>query len=83
MSDDKKSNFERPGVYQIKVEGELDPKWSGSLGGMQIKIHREADKTCSIITGEISDQAALNGILNGLYDLHFTVISVMCLDASV
>jgi hypothetical protein len=35
----------------------------------------------TILVGRISDQAALAGVLNELYEQHFPVISADCLDS--
>lgn len=74
-------SFQKPAVYKIKVAGEIDINWMGNLGGMQLKVQREGEnKVTSVLIGEIADQSALNGILNGLYDLHLSVLSVKILD---
>jgi hypothetical protein len=36
----------------------------------------EADATVTTLLGELSDQAALEGVLNTLFTLHLQVISV-------
>lgn len=70
-------NFNKSCIYEIRVLGELPEEWSDRLGGMQIIVERKTgSKTVTILTGRISDQAALSGILNTLYDRHMTVISV-------
>ncbi len=35
----------------------------------------------TILVGRLADQAALSGLLNGLYELHLPVISVECLES--
>lgn len=66
-----------PAVYKIQVRGNLDGTWSEKLGGLQIKSTADTPKTAkTVITGPLSDQAALSGILNTLYDLQLPVISV-------
>ena len=72
--------FDRPATYQIRVQGMIDPDWSDRLAGMTIGLIRE--EACSPVTtlkGELSDQAALAGVLNTLYELHLPVLSVQCL----
>lgn len=70
-------SFSTPAVYQIKVQGALSDDWSERLGGLQISVSRKkTGNTISILTGMISDQTALSGILNALYDSHITVLSV-------
>jgi len=40
----------------------------------------EADHKVTTLCGELGDQAALVGVLNTLYELHLTVISVKRLE---
>jgi len=47
---------------------------------MQIKvIKKPGSKAVSTLVGSVIDQSALSGILNSLYDLHLTVLSVKVL----
>ena len=72
--------FSKPAVYQIKVQGSIDQSWSARLGDMQIRvIHNPESKPVSVLVGNIQDQSALSGILNSLYDLHLTVLTVKVL----
>jgi hypothetical protein len=72
--------FDRPATYQINVQGRIDPEWSDRMAGMKIRSSLE-QKTPPITTleGEVSDQAALLGVLNSLYELHLPIISVVLL----
>ena len=73
-------SFSSPATYQIKVAGELQNEWSDRLKGMQIIINQEKDKKpVSVLTGQMSDQTDLSGVLNTLYELHLTVLSVKML----
>lgn len=70
-------SFSRPAVYEIKVQGSLTESEAKRLGGLKLKIRKnEADTMESTLKGKISDQSALSGILNGLYDMHLMVLSV-------
>ena len=70
-------NFQKPAVYKIKVHGEIEKSWADKLQGLQINIERSQSKsTISVLVGQINDQSALSGVLNTLYDMHMTVISV-------
>jgi hypothetical protein len=72
--------FSKPAVYQIKVQGELDRRWSSRLGDMQIKVIKsQGSKTVSELVGSVTDQAALSGILNSLNDLRLVILSVKIL----
>ena len=72
--------FDRPANYQINVQGRLDPTMSDLLGGMTISPDTvEANPPVTTLCGELSDQAALAGVLNTLYEWHLTVLLVKCL----
>ena len=61
------------GLFEIHVKGQLDKSWSEGLGGMEIELANDGEM---ILTGNIGDQAALMGILNKLYNLNLTIISL-------
>ena len=61
-----------PARYEIRVDSVLDDLWSEWFEGLRIEI--EADST--IISGTMSDQSALHGVLDRLRDLGLTVIVV-------
>ena len=66
-----------PAIYRITIQGRLDSSWSNSFEGMVISNEVAADGTpLSVLTGRLVDQAALLGILNGLYGLGFPLLSV-------
>jgi len=59
----------------------LDKNWSDRLGGMYITTNRRGDrKTVATLVGLMRDQAELAGVLNTLYELHLTLLSVAYLD---
>jgi hypothetical protein len=69
--------FDRPATYQIKIQGRIEPNWSDRMAGMQIRITlKQTTSPITILEGEVSDQAALLGVLNSLYELHLPIISV-------
>ena len=73
--------FDRPAAYQIIVQGRIDPTWSDRLEGITISQSKvEQSPPVTTLQGELSDQAALAGVLNTLYELHLTVISVRRLE---
>ncbi len=72
--------FDRPAIYQICVQGIIDPNWSDRLAGMTIRqVAEQASSPITILDGELIDQSALLGVLNSLYELHLPVLSVVCL----
>ncbi len=71
-----------PVIYEIKVQGHLDPVWSQWLEGMEL-IHYENDEgggACTLITGPVVDQPALHGLLAKIGSLNLTLISVRRID---
>jgi hypothetical protein len=60
-------------IYRIVVQGHLDPNWSDWFGQMRI-TYDEPD--CTVLTGSVTDQAALHGILLRIRDLNLTLIAV-------
>ena len=75
----KRFDFDQAGEYRIRVKGSLDEHWSDRLGGM--RITKESKQVISLV-GVLIDQAALAGVLDALYELHLTLLSVEYLDDS-
>ena len=68
-------------TYRIRVQGAIDNSWSDRLGGMSITNEATADQQgVTILVGSLTDQAALTGVLNTLYDYHLPLLSVENLD---
>ena len=63
-------------MYQIAVKENLASDWAEYLGGLAITTDNEAKKTTTTLSGEIIDQAELMGVLNNLYGLGFSILSV-------
>ena len=69
--------FDVPGRYRILVYGTLDATWSDRLGGMTVTNIRLTDGAAATrLTGELSDQSALVGVLNTLHDCGLSLVSV-------
>ena len=70
--------FNRPGNYRIRVLGSLDESWSERLGGLRITNCSQKDQEGPVteLCGKVRDQAELAGLLNSLYELHLTLLSV-------
>ena len=73
----KPSNFCTPATYSIHVEGILDKSWSERLAGMTIKaIKRKNLPPVTMLSGRLPDQAELLAVLNALYNLRRTLMTV-------
>lgn len=63
--------------YQITVHGKVDQSWSEWFGGLTLTTSIDQDgTTITRLSGTLSDQGALRGILNSLWDLNLTLLSV-------
>ena len=64
-------------VYEIRVKGHLDQRWSEWFDGMTITNKANGD---AIISGPLVDQAALHSMLIKVFNLNLTLISVLRMD---
>ena len=61
--------------YRIRVQGSIGADWCDYLGGLEIELSQQ-DPPVTTLRGKVLDQAALIGIINGLYDLGCPLLSV-------
>ena len=66
-----------PAVYQLRVAGLLDQHWSPWFGGLTVTY--EVDGSTRL-TGTVTDQAELHGLLARVRDLGVTLLSVTVVD---
>jgi len=62
-----------PTQYKIIIEGHLDPSWSEWLEGMTVTL---LDTGETLLTGPVTDQSALHGLLARLLGLNLILVSV-------
>jgi len=67
------SQTPRLSVYQIRVQGQLGSEWVERFGGMTIAPQENGD---TLLTGPVTDQAALYGLLRTVRDLGLPLIFV-------
>lgn len=65
--------FDKPGVYQVRVRGTFDEKWSEWFGGLTITPQTGNE---ILLTGAVTDQIALHGLLARIRDLGLPLLSV-------
>jgi len=76
----RKHEDDEQAVYQIKVQGNLDDRWSDWFSGLTVAVEDEDENSpVTILTG-LTDQAALRGILNRIWDLNLTLLSVVSIE---
>jgi len=68
-----KQNHPKQATYQIIVSGHLDLKWQDWFDGFTI-THHDINETR--LTGKVTDQAALHGLLAKIRDLGLCLLSV-------
>ena len=71
MTDNRK--YDDPGTYQIRVSGILDERWSDWFDGF---VFEQSSNDETILIGQVTDQAALHGLLNKIRDIGLPLISV-------
>jgi len=59
--------------YQIRLQGRLDDRWETWFDGFQLTAESDGTTTLS---GPVTDQAALHGLLRRIGDLGVTLISI-------
>ncbi|MBU1750521.1 MAG: hypothetical protein KKA73_22795 [Chloroflexi bacterium] len=61
-------------VYEIRVQGRLDQRWSAWFDGLTITPQAHDETT---LTGPVNDQPALHGLLAKIRDLGLPLLSVL------
>jgi hypothetical protein len=64
---------DQPMIYQIRIKGHLDQRWSDWFGGLTITLEDNGE---TLLTGPVADQAALHGLLRRVRDLGMPLVSV-------
>ena len=61
------------GLYEIRLKGHLNNRWTGWFEGLTITLEDNGD---TLLTGPVMDQAALHGLLKRVRDLGLPLISI-------
>ena len=75
MGDEK--SFDQLDIYEIRVRGGLDKRWSDWFDGLTVNPQTEG---VTLIKGPVVDQAALHGLLNKIRDIGLPLLSVIRLE---
>ena len=66
------------GIYELRIAGHLDERWSTWFGGLTLTRNDDGSTT---LRGPVTDQADLHGLLAKVRDLGATLLCVESLDA--
>ena len=62
-----------PTIYEIRVAGHLSLQWMDWFEGLTITLDDDGN---TLLTGPVTDQAALHGLLKKIRDLGLALLSV-------
>ena len=65
--------------YEFRIQGRLDSRWTARFDGLS--MHHDADGT-TVLSGLVTDQAALHGVLSQIRDLALPLIAVTQVDTT-
>lgn len=65
--------YDGSGLYEIRLKGHLDARWANQFEGLTITLEENGN---ILLTGPVTDQAALHGLLKKIRDLGMPLISV-------
>jgi hypothetical protein len=60
-------------AYEIRIRGHLEPRWASWFDGLTLT--QDPDGT-TVIRGEVTDQAALHGLIQKVRDIGLPLVSV-------
>ena len=75
MANDINSKIDlgQPLAYQIRIKGHLGDQWTDWFDGLAITLEDNGD---TLLTGSVTDQVALHGLLRKVRDLGMHLVSV-------
>ncbi len=65
--------------YEIRIQGRLDPRWTARFDGLSMRHDRDGT---TVLSGLVTDQAALHGLISQIRDLALPLLAVTQLDAT-
>jgi hypothetical protein len=76
MSNERNPQSEpsRPSVYEIRIGGHLDQRWTAWFEGLTLTLEEDGK---TLLTGPVVDQAAQHGLLKKVRDLGMPLLPVV------
>ncbi len=68
----REDHFE-PQLYEIRIKGHLDDRWADWFEGLAITLEENGN---TLLSGPVTDQAALHGLLKKVRDVGLPLLSV-------
>lgn len=65
-------------TYRIRIAGRVNNGWSDFMSNLEESFDQENGMTITTLTGTVTDQAALHGLLEHIRDMNMTLLSVAC-----
>lgn len=62
-----------PNIFNIRIKGYLGQQWAGWFDGLTITLEEDGN---TLLTGIVTDQSALHGILKKIRDLGMPLLAV-------
>jgi hypothetical protein len=75
----RRLSIDKSAYYSIQILGVLDQDWADQFGELQVHITQPETNSGAAMTtvvGQVTDQAALVGLLNLVYNLQLPLLSV-------
>jgi hypothetical protein len=69
----RKPEHDEGGEYEIRIHGHLDDRWASWFDGLTLTQEQNGD---TLISGQVTDQAALFGLLRKVRDSGMLLVSV-------
>jgi hypothetical protein len=72
----QKIALEQASIYTVQIQGVIDPTWLDYFNEMEMTVEGEDGWAITTFTGTVVDQAALQGLLQNLYNLGLVLLKV-------
>jgi hypothetical protein len=71
-----------PTLYEVRVRGAFDQTWSDLAENATLQTVQEGSEVVTVIRAMMRDQAELAGLLDSLFSLNATVLSVTVVETA-